>query len=468
MATLFRSLSPETPLRGARPTMSAGWRLPWRLQRQALGHAGWHAVGLICVYLGLRESYPPQTALRWLLQAALVLAVVHGQLWRFLGDNRRPSDGRRLSRLGIANAITLARAWAIAVLAGCLGWSASWTAGRWAGMAWAPGLLYLAVGAADFVDGFWARRTGTESVLGQRLDMEMDALGLLAAVVLAVDLGRLPPFYLSVGGIYYLFRLGLWCRHRAGKTTKSVRERPFGRLTAGLQMGFVGSALLPCFAPRILHFAAASFLIPLVIGFIWDWMVVCGRLSRNMDRRWRSALRRAGDIAASGVRLILLAAGPFAAGALFPALSRVEAVGLAVLWLSMVLGLMGRSAALGALLLLAHGLPGGDPPRSCLLALQLSLALLIIGTGRWSWWRPEDRFFFRKIGTPFRTEKPVVTICPRDSWSVLITAAASPVFDRTIQDPQKRPTLTRAARFMRPRQPALDSVETASAHAKGG
>lgn len=401
MPTLFRPLSPGTPSSDLRPVVSVRQRALLKLQRQALGHAGWHLLGLGLVFCGLAGICPREALLRWPLQTMPVLAVVHIQLWRFLDQNRRPGDGRLLANLGVANAITLARGWGIALLAGWAGWSQPWT-GRPAWMVWTPGLLYLAIGAADFVDGFWARRTATESLLGRRLDMEMDALGLLVAMLLAVDLGRLPFFYLAGGALYYLFRLGLWGRRHAGRITMPLRERPFARFTAGIQMGFVGIALVPWFAPDALHLAAACFLLPLGLGFIWDWMVVCGRLGLDTDRRWRQALRRAGDMAAAGVRLILLGSGPVVAGDFLPALPLAAGTLLTALWVSMVLGWMGRGAALGAMCLLACNIPETQAAPLFMTALQIFLVLFIIGTGRWSWWRPEDAFFFAKPGASAR------------------------------------------------------------------
>lgn len=57
----------------------------------------------------------------------------------------------------------------------------------------------------DLVDGWVARRTGTESELGARLDMELDALLILVlSVLVAVALG---PWVLLIGLMRYLFVL---------------------------------------------------------------------------------------------------------------------------------------------------------------------------------------------------------------------------------------------------------------------
>ncbi len=59
--------------------------------------------------------------------------------------------------------------------------------------------------ALDLVDGWVARRTGTSSELGARLDMELDALLILVlSVLVAVSLG---PWVLVIGLMRYLFVL---------------------------------------------------------------------------------------------------------------------------------------------------------------------------------------------------------------------------------------------------------------------
>jgi phosphatidylglycerophosphate synthase len=181
--------------------------------------------------------------------------------------------------------ITIARGWLISVLAG----SALIAAGKpgeaeW--IIWLPGLCYLAIGCGDFIDGLVARLTRTESLLGKRLDISMDALGLLVASAAAVFLKRLPPAFLLVGLSYYLFHSGLTHRRVRGKIVRSLADRPFGRAMAGVHMGFVGLALIPAFSETLLKHAAMLFMLPFLFGFVWDWLVVTGRLGDEAADRW--------------------------------------------------------------------------------------------------------------------------------------------------------------------------------------
>jgi CDP-diacylglycerol--glycerol-3-phosphate 3-phosphatidyltransferase len=181
--------------------------------------------------------------------------------------------------------ITVSRGWLISVLAG-IALIAAGKPGEAEWIIWLPGLCYLAIGCGDFIDGLVARLTRTESLLGKRLDISMDALGLLVASAAAVFLKRLPPAFLLVGLSYYLFQLGLTHRRFRGKIVRSLADRPFGRAMAGVHMGFVGLALIPAFSETLLKHAAMLFMLPFLLGFVWDWLVVTGRLGDEAADRW--------------------------------------------------------------------------------------------------------------------------------------------------------------------------------------
>lgn len=48
------------------------------------------------------------------------------------------------------------------------------------------------------------------------------------------------------------------------------------RIIAGFQMGVVGIALLPIVKPPATTLAAYAAMIPLLAGFVRNWLVVCG------------------------------------------------------------------------------------------------------------------------------------------------------------------------------------------------
>jgi CDP-diacylglycerol--glycerol-3-phosphate 3-phosphatidyltransferase len=237
-----------------------------------------------------------------------------------------------------------------------------------------------------------ARLTRTESLLGKRLDISMDALGLLVASAAAVFLKRLPPAFLLVGLSYYLFHSGLTHRRFRGKIVRSLADRPFGRAMAGVHMGFVGLALIPAFSETLLKHAAMLFMLPFLFGFVWDWLVVTGRLGDEAADRWGMLFLRSGTVVAGAARLVILLAGIPAWHAVF-AIRPSGAVVWVVLWCMMASGWLGRSAAVAGAVIAAVLLPPATPIALQVLVFDCMVVLIITGTGRWSLWRPEDTFF---------------------------------------------------------------------------
>jgi uncharacterized protein (TIRG00374 family) len=368
-----------------------------RLQRRVSGVlvVQWVSLtGLFALFCFLVE---PQRGFRGWLAAAPVLGVVHWVLWKNLATYSPPAHRRLFFGLGVANMITLARGWLISVLAGIVLVAAdNPSAAGW--IICLPALLYLAIGCGDFCDGLVARRTRTESLLGKRLDTSMDALGLLIASAAAVFLNRLPLAFLLVGLSYYLFQLGLTYRRFRGKFLRSVKDRPFGRAVAGIHMGFVGLALIPTLSATLLNHAAMLFMMPLLLGFVWDWLVVSGRIGDETDDRWRLLFIQSGSIAAGVARLVILLAGIPAWQAVVAA-RPTGALAWVVLWCMMVSGWLGRSAAIAAAVMAAMLPMPAEPTALQLLVFDCMVVLIITGTGRWSLWRPENALFFNKIGT---------------------------------------------------------------------
>lgn len=364
------------------------------LRIHALAEGGLHAFMLIAAFFLLSRFLPTEVTLVWLLQSALVALFVHWRLYVHLAKNHAPGGDRIRPTLGAANRITLFRGLLMAGLAGCVGMPL--TDGP-AALAWMPGGVYLAAAALDVVDGLWARRTDTRSVLGEAMDIELDALGLLAAATVGIYLGRLPLVYLSVGAAYYLFRFGIRHRRRHGKIVLPLVVRPFARLIAGIQMGFAGVALLPIFPAGVLKVAALYFMLPLVLGFFWDWLVVSGRTS---GRGAVMLSRLAGETVTflpPFLRLVLLPAGLWMADFLYGTHSPLTAALWCLLGFMMTAGWFGRTAALPANILLALVLPEVSGSPGAWICLSCTILILIFGTGRWSLWQPEDGFLLRPV-----------------------------------------------------------------------
>ncbi|MFZ7128481.1 MAG: CDP-alcohol phosphatidyltransferase family protein [Desulfobacterales bacterium] len=370
-------------------------QVPARLRYAAACETAWHAVLLLSVNPVLSRMMPPTGSEASLTLAAGVLATVHWGLWRNLRHNHPPSGTEIRPHLGIANRLTLIRGLLIALLAGCLPAAVEnhhFSASRWA---WIAGILYLTAAILDALDGYCARRTGSESRLGQMMDVRTDALGLLTASTLAVTAGRLPVYYLSVGLAYYVYRFGLWLRRKSGKPVLPQGPRAFARWIAGLQMGLAGVALLPVFDAEALQTAAPCFVLPLLMGFVWDWSVVRGRISGDEARFYQQAIADSAARVTPVLRGMMLLTGLACAWNL-RSIQMTGTSWLALLLILMVVtGFLGRTAGFLLSLLLANAASEVGTSPLLKAALAGAVVIMIAGTGRWSLWRPEDTVIYR-------------------------------------------------------------------------
>lgn len=125
---------------------------------------------------------------------ALAVMLTGSALLAPLLDDHRPHD-----RIGPANAVTLARAVMVALLAGFLG------AGSEPQLAAAALAIATPALVLDGVDGWLARRSRMESAFGARFDMETDALLLLVLCLLAWQFGKAGAWILAAGLLRYVF-----------------------------------------------------------------------------------------------------------------------------------------------------------------------------------------------------------------------------------------------------------------------
>lgn len=121
-----------------------------------------------------------------------VLLGLAAAAWRWL-----PSHAH-VGRFGPANAVTLLRATGAAILAAFVPVPGALADAGW----WAFGLGAVLL-CLDGVDGWAARRSGTASPFGARLDMEVDAFLLLALSALVWRLGLAGGWVLAIGGMRY-------------------------------------------------------------------------------------------------------------------------------------------------------------------------------------------------------------------------------------------------------------------------
>jgi CDP-diacylglycerol--glycerol-3-phosphate 3-phosphatidyltransferase len=234
------------------------------------------AAGLILI----ARSADIGRAAAWTGKAAAVLAC---QLLFIIRNRRRILRGPNLAHLwGTANLLTLLRGTLAAVLAGFLfGDKPSGLAG------WLPALLYTLLAGLDYLDGYWARRTGTETAMGEILDQEYDALGILLAVSLAVQFGHLPAAFLSVGLARYLFAWAAAWRRRRGLPIRPLPPSNLRRRLAGFQMAVLAVVLWPVAGPPGTVLAGLIVGVPFLLGFARDWLIA----SAKLDPEHRSYLK---------------------------------------------------------------------------------------------------------------------------------------------------------------------------------
>lgn len=210
--------------------------------------------------------------LLWLFLAGCLWMYCWLQTWRRRDLNRPDIGTPCYSDFGWANRLTLLRGGLIALTGGFLFQSPNGLA------AWMPGILYSAAAILDRTDGWVARRSGRTSLMGKELDTEMDALGLLVAPLLAVTLGKFHWSFLAVSAAYYIFIAGLHWRRRQHLTVYPLPSSVLRRTLAGLQMGFVAFVLFPVFPAEFTRILGVAFMVPILAGFLVDWLAVSGRL----------------------------------------------------------------------------------------------------------------------------------------------------------------------------------------------
>jgi len=211
----------------------------------------------------------------WLVGSLVIWAYCLYLLFYSLEENIRDGESALLASLGWPTLVTLVRGVLLAVVAGFLiipvplGVRAYFPAGAYT----------LAV-LLDAVDGRLARAMGRATRLGERLDMEVDAAGILIASLLAIQYGKLPAWYVVIGLARYLFVLGLVWRRRRGRVVLELEPNALRRILAGVQMGFLAVSLWPPLPSEASLFAAPFFAGASLAMFARDWWRVSGRLHR--------------------------------------------------------------------------------------------------------------------------------------------------------------------------------------------
>ncbi len=324
-----------------------------------------------------------------ILWGSCSLAIIIWQnirLFKLLPSNRRNEHFPLLPSIGIANWISLSRGILIAFLTGFIFMAKP---SNWIG--WIPAFLYLAAALLDYVDGIAARLTKTTTLLGEMLDMEMDGLGVLIATIVAIQYGQAPLIYLAVGLARYIFMIGIYVRKKRNLITKSLPASPFRRALAGAQMGFLVAILFPVFQPPATHIAAIFFMTPFLLAFILDFLAVSNINFPSI--KGLSWIQKTPLI--SRAILLLWISVYLLTGAKF---IFIDNFFLIILIIFSIIGVASRITSL-AIMLMCGFLLRQQPDNIWGLSLfLLSLVLFFTGSGKYSFWKPEDFLLYRRLG----------------------------------------------------------------------
>jgi CDP-diacylglycerol---glycerol-3-phosphate 3-phosphatidyltransferase len=380
----------------------------WKpVQREIMHQLRWEWGGyvllgltfLLAFFLILHQFWAVDYAWHWLALAGMISIYQFIYLFAHLKENRLKSEaGGLFPNLGLANWITITRAMLNAALAGFL------LSPRPEGLlVWVPSLLYLVSALMDFADGIAARVTGRMTVLGEMLDMHWDGVGVLIASLLAVLYGQAPVLYLLVGLARYLFLFGQWLRKRQGLPIYDLPPNRIRRPFAGVQMMFIAVILMPLYTSLVTRLVAWVFMLPFLLNFFVDWLAVSGvfyqPLSQTTPRR-----RTLASILGIAFPLAVRTGLVFLLVELFVHVINQQPLDLVVLVVAagaapcLLIGAAGRISALAVLLMAGFGLQVYPLEWRFWAILVFSAISMMVGTGRFSLWTPEDWLLFKQVG----------------------------------------------------------------------
>jgi CDP-diacylglycerol--glycerol-3-phosphate 3-phosphatidyltransferase len=212
----------------------------------------------------------------------------------------------------------------------------------------------------------------------------------------------------------------MWLRRRRGLPVYDLPPSDHRRVIAGSQFTFLCLVLWPALSPQITLLAAYLFAIPLALSFARDWLVVSGVVdpaSAPYRRARHTTKRLVEGWLPLGARLVAVLITALILGRELPGFPQWGtllgqarenggttpllgiAVAGAVAAFLLLPGIAGRVAAallfgLACVDILAAGL--GWPGNALLLAC--AAIVLHLGSGRFSLWKPEERFLRPRPG----------------------------------------------------------------------
>lgn len=170
-------------------------------------------------------------------------------------------------RLGVANMITGFRAGLTALVAAALVEFDRFAPGGDENLAWALVSVAVIALALDGVDGFAARAQGTRSDFGERFDMEVDALMILALSLLAYASGKAGLFVILLGAMRYLY---LAIHAVFPQLSRALRPSTLRKAVCVIQIATLCAVMTPLIEPPASNAMALAALFLLTCSFARD------------------------------------------------------------------------------------------------------------------------------------------------------------------------------------------------------
>jgi CDP-diacylglycerol--glycerol-3-phosphate 3-phosphatidyltransferase len=321
-----------------------------------------------------------------------------GLIWKNLAQNRETGGSDVLPSLGLPNQLTIIRGFLIAITTGLI-----LVPNRAALIAWLPGIFYLCAVLMDGIDGILARTTGNVTVLGEFLDMEMDSLTVLVGSLAVFLSGKADGWILLVGTARYLYVGGQWLLKRSRRPLLPLAKKSSRRALAGLMMGFLAAAMFPVFYPPAIKVISYFIILPFLVGFLDDWIQTGGMSLPSWEKMrgfGKSALRFANRWLLPGMRIAIVLLFLFVSMQIKQAanLSATTIWILFVLSIALLTGTAGRVSAIALVIVMSLEINVDSFAIPVLLILICSCIIFLMGTGRFSFWKPEEHYIFHRIG----------------------------------------------------------------------
>lgn len=347
-------------------------------------------LALNLIYLWLVKTWSQPNATSWVLLATLTLVF---QLWVLRNDlplNFSTSKTHLLPSFGAGTWLSLVRLVSLSLLAGFL--AAPKPMGN---LVWLPFTFALVFNLNDLFDGYLARRTGTTTKLGAKLDLDLDGRGMLITTLLVVHYGQANPWFILAGLARYVYIFALWLQARLGGRLAPLQNNPLRRPFAGVEMGFATALLAPLFSPPVTTFTSTLTLFPFLGNFLYDWQQVTGRLQWNEQSR-QDLANKAKQLTAWAALVLRGLAVVLLLQRFLVSRSFLDFDFMASLCL--LVGFGGRPMVLLTLIVMAAVLNGQPLTITSAILVFALTALTYLGLGKFSLWEPEHSLIRRRLG----------------------------------------------------------------------